>query len=169
MGKIFLNWLGNFLKDSVSLCIVFVISVAVCAGLLYAFNVFWALYISTPTGQQFAKLFNSDAAAIERVFNYRPLFFSIHVNIVAVIICLSAGIIGRLFLLVRYLYEYRGFWGRLFFWVAPCACVSAYIILTYIDLDWKTAILLSAVSTLVLLNRCIRLISRLLPEITYFK
>ena len=169
MGKTFLNWIWNFLRELASLFVFFVISVAVCSGLLYAFNIFWALYVSTPIGHQFVKLFGSDTAAIERVLSYRPLFLSIHVNLVVVKICMAGGAIGRLLLLVRYLYEYRGFWGRLLFWGVPCICLSAYFIRISFNFEWIAALLLSAICTLVLLNRCIRFVSRLLPEIRFLK
>jgi len=165
----FFSWIGNFIKEFASLFVVFIISVAVCAGLLYAFNIFWALYVSTPIGRQFIKLFGSDAAAIERILSYRPLFLSVHINLVVVKICIAGGAIGRLLLLVRYLYEYRGFWGRLFFWGVPCICLSAYFIRISFNFEWTAALLLSAICTLVLLNRCIQVVSRLLPEIRFLK
>jgi len=159
------RWLGDLARNLASLIMFFLISVAVCAGLLYILKALWFTYTATPTGEHFIEYFGSRADAIERVLSHRLLSLSLYVNLTAVRTCLVAGAIGRLFFLVRYLYEYRGFWVRMLFWGLPCAVFTAYVIGVSYDLDWIPALLLSAISILVLLGPCIRLVSGLFPEI----
>jgi len=173
MKEAFFNWLSQDLRkwlydvaqDLASLFMFFVISVAVCAGLLYILKALWFTYISTPTGEHFTMHFDSRAHAIERLLSQRLFFLSLYLNVTAVKVCLVGGVVGRLFFLVRYLYEYRGFWGQMLFWGLPCATFTAYITVVSYDLDRIPALVLSAISILLLLNPCIRLVSGLLPEI----
>ena len=173
MKKAFFNWLRQDLqkwllslaKDLASLFMFFVISVAVCAGLLYILKALWFTYISTPTGEHFIVHFGSRADSIERLLSQRLFFLSLYVNVTAVKVCLVGGVVGRLFFLVRYLYEYRGFWGRMLFWGLPCAIFTACINSVSYDLHRIPTLVLSAISILLLLNPCIRLVSGLLPEI----
>ncbi len=159
------GWLRNLAGGLASLFMFFVISVAICSGLLYILKALWFTYTATSIGQHFTIYFSSHADAIDRVLSHRLFLLSLYVNAMAVRTCLIGGLIGRLFFLVRYLHEYRGFWGRMLFWGLPCACFTAYITNVYYDLDWISALLLSVISTLILLNPCIRLISGLFPEI----
>ena len=173
MKEIFSNWLRqdlqkwllNLAKDLASLFMFFVISVAVCAGLLYILKALWFTYISTPTGEHFIVHFGSRADSIERLLTQRLFSLSLYVNVTAVKVCLVGGVVGRLFFLVRYLYEYRGFWGRMLFWGLPCAIFTACINSVSYDLHRIPTLVLSAISILLLLNPCIRLVSGLLPEI----
>lgn len=173
MKEAFLNWLRDELqkrlwdvtKDMASVFMFFVISVAICSGLLYLLKAFWCTYAATATGAHFITLFGSRADTIDRVLTHGLLSLSLSVNVVAVKTCIVGAIVGRLFSLVRYLYEYRGFWGRMLFWVLPLACFSAHIISASYDLGWAPALVLSAISTLVVLSSCIRLVSAVLPEI----
>lgn len=159
------RWLRNLAKDLASLLMFFVVSVAICSTLLYIVKALWFTYTSTPGGQAFVVNFASRADAIETVLSHRMFFLSLSINVTAVKTCLVGGLVGRLFSLVRYLYEHLGFWVRMLFWVLPCAGFSAYITSVSYGLDWKPALLLSVISTLVLLNSCIRLASGLFPEI----
>jgi len=93
------------------------------------------------------------------------LFLSLSSSVIALEVCLVGAVVGRLFFLVRYLYEYRGLWGRMLFWGLPCTGLTAYITSLSYDLDWIPALVLSAISILLLLNPSIRLVSGLLPEI----
>ncbi len=76
MKEAFFNWLRQDLrkwllssaKDLASLFMLFVISVAICAGLLYILKALWFTYISTPTGEHFTMHFDSRADSIERAF-----------------------------------------------------------------------------------------------------
>jgi len=159
------KWLLNLAKDLASVFMFFVVSVAICAGLLYILKAFWFSYTSTPTGERFIMHFGSRADAIQRLLTQRLFFLSLYVNVMAVKVCLVGAVVGRLFFLVRYLYEYRGLWGRMLFWGLPCASFTAYITSVSYDLDWIPALVLSAISILLLLNPSIRLVSGLLPEI----
>lgn len=159
------KWLYDVARDLASLFMFFVISVAICAGLLYILKALWFTYISTPTGERFIMHFGSRADAIERVLTQRLFFLSLYVNVVAVKVCLVGAVAGRLFFVLRYLYEYRGLWGRIPFWGLPCTTLTAYITSVAYDLDWIPTLVLSAISILLLLSPCIRLVSGLLPEI----
>lgn len=143
----------------------FIVSVAICAGLLYILKAFWLTYTSTPTGEHFIMHFGSRADAIERLFSQRLFFLSLYVNAMTVKVCLVGAVAGRLFFLVRYLYEYRGFWGRMLFWGLPCAAFTACITSVSYELDWIPTLVLSAICILLLLNPCIRFVSGLIPEI----
>jgi len=159
------RWLLSLAKDLASVFMFFVISVAICSGLLYMLKALWFTYTATPTGEHFILHFGSRADAIETVLSQRLFLLSLSVNVMALKVCLVGTVAGRLFFLVRYLYEYRGFWGRMLFWGVPCASLSAYLSTVSYDLDWMPALVLSAISILLLLNPCIRLVSGLLPEI----
>jgi len=173
MKEIFSNWLRqdlqkwllNLAKDLASLFMFFVVSVAICAGLLYILKALWFTYTATPTGERFIMHFGSRADAIERLLTQRLFFLSLYINVMAVKVCLVGAVAGTLFFLVRYLYEYRGFWGRMLFWGLPCTTFTAYITSGSYDLHRIPTLVLSAISILVLLNPCIRLVSGLLPEI----
>ena len=159
------KWLYDVARDLASLFMFFVISVAICAGLLYILKALWFTYTSTPTGERFILHFGSRADAIERLLTQRLFFLSLYVNVMAVKVCLVGAVVGRLFFLVRYLYEYRGLWGRMLFWGLPCAGLTAYITSVSYDLYWIPTLVLSAISILLLLSPSIRLVSGLLPEI----
>jgi hypothetical protein len=158
------KWLLVLAKDLASLFMFFVISVAICSGLLYILKAFWFTYLSTPTGERFITLFGSRADAIKNVLNQSPFFLSLDISLVALEVCLVGAVVGRLFFLTRYLYEYRGLRGRALFWGVPCAGLTAYITSVSYDLDWIPALVLSALCILLLLNPCIRLVSGLVPE-----
>ena len=159
------NWLGNLASGLGSLLILFVVSMILCLGLLYIFKYLWVMYTSTPTGEHFVMRFPSNADAIEGVMRQNLFLFCLYVNVTAVKIGLAGGLIGKLLSLVRYLYEYRGFWSRILFWGLPFTCFTAYIIRPYYDLDWIPALLLSVIPSLMLMSPCISLISELFPEI----
>jgi len=150
------KWLLNLARDLGSLFMFLVISVAVCAGLLYVLKALWFTYMSTPVGERFIMLFGSRADAIERLLSQTLLSLSLSISVMALKVCLVGAVVGRLFFLVRYLYEYRGLWAKALFWGLPCAGITAYITSVSYDLDWIPALVLSAICILLLLNPCIR-------------
>lgn len=159
------RWVMNPAKDLASLSMFFVISVAVCSGLLYLLKALWFTYMSTPTGEYFIVHFGSRADAIEKLLSQSLFFLSLDIGLMALEVCLAVAVVDRLSFLVRYLYGYRGLWGRALFWGLPCAGLTAYITGVSYDMDWIPALVLSALCILLLLNPCIRLVSGLLPEI----
>lgn len=82
------RWLLNLAKDLAYVFMFFVISVAICSGLLYMLKALWFTYTATPTGEHFILHFGSRADAIERVLSQRLFLLSLSVNVMALKVCL---------------------------------------------------------------------------------
>jgi hypothetical protein len=159
-------WLRLLWGKSVDLALTSVVTVVLYAGLLYLVNFFWMVYIETPVGKRFVAHHVADIAVIEGLRGENFFLLSLGVILAFIAACLVFGAVSRVFLLLRYFHEGRGFLYRLILWGIPCAGLTAVAISRAYEIGLVASFLFGVGPSMALFDKCLRFTPGLLPEIS---
>jgi hypothetical protein len=160
------EWLHLLWSKTLGLAFASGVTAVLYAGLLYILNIFWMLYLETPTGKRFVALHIVDISAIEVLRSENILMLSLGVILAGLVVCLLFGAVSQVVSLIRYFYEGRGLFYRLIVWGIPCVALTAAAISRIYEIGPAASFLLAVVPAMLLFQRCLRFAPRLLPELS---
>jgi hypothetical protein len=160
------EWLRLLWSKSVKLAFASGIMVILYAGLLYAVNLFWMVYLETPVGQRFLTLRIADMGTIDALRSENFLLLSLQVILTVLMVCLVFGAVSQVFLLIRYFYEGRGLLYRLIVWGIPCVALTAVAVSRTYEIGLAASFLLGVAPAMFLFQSCLRFTQGLVPELS---
>jgi hypothetical protein len=136
------------------------------AVLLYFLKMLWHVYIATYVGQYYLAEFPLHAQRTFNVLGRNPLEFSLKMNVLAFLVCISAGVMCKVLHMSTFLYLNRGMFGRIAICGLPLTVLVALFAKSKFGLpEWNSAYTYSLAPTLAVFSGCFNLADSLFPEI----
>ena len=165
--NIYVNYGHKVWNETVIILLLLLTTAIITAGFFYICKLLWHAYVLTPVGKQYAAVFTENSQVIFKILSSNCISFSIELTLQTFYICFTICAVCQFFSLARLFYLPREFFGRLFFWGFPMAVVVAlYLHQIYEFAEWKMALFLSVIPTLIMFTGCFRFTGLLVPELS---
>jgi hypothetical protein len=159
-----LKLLREITGDLIDLAVSLGLSISICYGLLYFGKSLWWVYVQTPVGQEYLRMFSKDAAETFRLYDHDLLQLAVQVHWFVVRAALLVGAMSQALYLTSQFYDNTDGLKRLLRCVAPFVGFSAWHVHMTMALGWFPSLVLVVLASLFLLEPSMRLTSRVLPD-----
>jgi hypothetical protein len=152
------------MADILALAVSLALSVSICTGLLYFGKSLWWVYVQTPVGQQFLRMFSKDASELFQLYDHNLYRLALAVHWFVVRAALLVGIMSQAAFLTSEFYDNTEGLRRFGLCLAPFIAFGTWHVHTTMYLGWFTSSVLVAVASLLVLDPAMRVASKLLPD-----
>jgi hypothetical protein len=158
------RYLTDVAGELVGISIVLAISVAVSLCALYFGKSLWWVYLQTPIGQEYAKLFEEQALIAGSFYAGDLPQLAVDLNVLILEVGLTVGVVSRLLFLKTFLYDAQSTLGRWLFWFVPFSFTIAYLLQRTYAVEWSSSLLMSLIPSAILFGPCLEVAATILPD-----
>jgi len=134
-------------------------------GLLYSLQWCWIVYNATLVGETYTKNYPQLVHLIESVLKMNLFKLAFSLILLSSIKGVALTLLGQFLLLTRFTYESRSFFIKTLLWGIPLAALIAYEFVQSSNLAFKTAFLLALFPALTMINPCMHLAKKTVPDL----
>lgn len=158
------------IKNSIfKLSVHLIVAYTLVLFLSYFIKIMWELYLFTPVGVGFMKLFPERYLVISTILSGNIEALSYRICLISLQYCLFAAAFSRLFFIMRIFYEGRGFLTKYVTWPAICAVIGLAHTVHFDGLQFMQLFFTLFIPSVIISAPCFDLASRALPEMNIMK
>ena len=135
----------------------------------YFIKIMWELYLFTPVGVGFMKLFPERYLVISTILSGNLEVLSYRICLISLQYCLFAAAFSRLSFIMRIFYEGRSFLTKYVTWPAICAVIGLAHTVHFNGLQIMQLFFILFIPSIIISAPCFDLASRVLPELNIVK